>query len=775
MCKAIKRVRCFFVAVGLGMLLTVSAGGQQLAPLPVDAALDTKTFGQYSPVQFSPDSKWLVYVIQDNRKSSTAEIQQYARTGVPLNAIGADIFVVGVAKGDAKSVTGGKGNNWAPAWSPDGRYLAFFSDRDASQQANLWIWEVATDKVWKASDVNIRGDVIQWMPNSREVLVTALPENLTPAEYAEHVLRTGNQKSEEARPFGSTVMVYRSSPISQAKGAEKQSDPWSLEGYLRDLTLVDVSSGKVRRIERSKRIAKYSISPDGSHIAYTAPQRFEKPGSQQILFDLTVVLSSNGQTRIVVSNIRLGYDGAAFSWSPDGARLAYQTGGTEANGDCYVIDVSGENLRNITAFSSQQVSRGWPPLWDESGLRIYFIREGALWQAFLGQHIAAELTRISNRQMICLIPQRDVLLWSPDGGRSTVVVTHDDQAKQSGFFKVDLTNGQATKLLERGQCYTCINGVQFVAVAPGGCQLAYFAEDAQHDRDLWLSDCDFRFPRRLTHVNPQFDKYHMGPPRLIEWRSLDGQPTSGALLLPSGYESGKRYPLITYVYGGSLLSNHFSTFGFGNGGVDNMQLFATRGYAVLLPDAPLHLGSSMFDLVKTVLPGIDKAIEMGIANPDRLGIMGHSYGGYSVLSLIVQTQRFKAAVAADGYGDLIAAYGQMSKDGSAFHTSIAEQGPASMGGTPWQFRDRYIENSPVFFLDRSETPLLLVHGDEDTTVAPFLSDEVFVDLRRLDREVEYAKYRGEGHSLLYWSHANQHDYCNRVITWFDKYLADARK
>jgi len=129
-----------------------------------------------------------------------------------------------------------------------------------------------------------------------------------------------------------------------------------------------------------------------------------------------------------------------------------------------------------------------------------------------------------------------------------------------------------------------------------------------------------------------------------------------------------------YVYGGAMLSNKVNHFGFGDAGFGNMQLFATRGYAVLAPDAPTKLGTPMVDIAKTILPGVDKIIEMGIADPDRLGVMGHSFGGYTTLSLIVQTKRFKAAMAADGYADAIGHYGQMDKSGSAFGTSIAEQG-----------------------------------------------------------------------------------------------------
>jgi len=93
-----------------------------------------------------------------------------------------------------------------------------------------------------------------------------------------------------------------------------------------------------------------------------------------------------------------------------------------------------------------------------------------------------------------------------------------------------------------------------------------------------------------------------------------------------------------------------------------------------------------------------------------------------------------------------------------------------MDGSLWQFRERFIENSPIFYLDRVETPLLIVHGSEDTAVAAFLGDEVFVALRRLGKKVEFAKFEGEGHSPLYWTYANQTELCNRMLDWFSKHL-----
>jgi dipeptidyl aminopeptidase/acylaminoacyl peptidase len=135
--------------------------------------------------------------------------------------------------------------------------------------------------------------------------------------------------------------------------------------------------------------------------------------------------------------------------------------------------------------------------------------------------------------------------------------------------------------------------------------------------------------------------------------------------------------------------------------------------------------------------------------------------------LLVESGRFKAAVAADGWGDSMGAYGILDRDGSAFQNGQMER---QVGGLPWQNPLAYVENSPAYFLDRVVTPLLLIHGSADLAMSPFLSDQVFVGMQRLDKDIEYARYEGEPHAPPDWSHANQVDLASRILRWFDRYL-----
>ena len=185
--------------------------------------------------------------------------------------------------------------------------------------------------------------------------------------------------------------------------------------------------------------------------------------------------------------------------------------------------------------------------------------------------------------------------------------------------------------------------------------------------------------RQLTRINPQFDRYVMGTVRVIEWETQDGQTLHGALMLPTDYQEGRRYPLVVVVYGGNYSSNKANDFGLLGEGVDNMQLLATRGYAVLSPDTPLKLGTPMTDVAETVILGVDKAVDIGVADPRRLGVMGHSYGGYSTLAVIVQTTRFKAAICRSGISNLVSEYGTMDDTGYARSSLQRGKGSTSDG------------------------------------------------------------------------------------------------
>lgn len=574
----------------------------------------------------------------------------------------------------------------------------------------------------------------------------------------------------------SSVLVYRSSVSERTASSEDQYDESGSQRNRRraDLALIEVVTGKVLRIAKGSYPAWYDFSPDGSNVAFTKAKGFESSHSSQRVYDLVVVSLPDARARIVAADIQLDFFGMTVSWSPDGKLLSYITSssGGEVKGDCFIVPLDGGDARNATATPHPYFSNYWrAPLWDATGEHIYLLSSDSIWKVTMKEHKAEAVTTIPDKKIIeAVAPKGGGRLWSPNGGRSVIITTRDDRTKQEGFYQIDLTTGNHTRLLEEKKSYGG-SPIHNIDVSSDGKQVVFVAEDATHSAELWLAGVDFKNPEQVTSINPQLDRYAMGTSRLIEWQGLDGETLRGSLLLPVAYQAGKRYPLIVKVYPEVNLSDYANNFGLNpfGAGVDNMQLFATRGYAVLLTDSSRPKVDQMRGVAKTVLPGISRLVELGIADPERLGVMGHSNGGYGTLALIVQTTRFKAAVCSGGFGNRIGSYGQMARDGSSWAVAHSEES-RGMGGPPWQFPNKYIEDSPLFYLDRVQTPLLLVHGADDTTVPSFLADEIFVGLRRLKKEVEYAKYEGEGHYEGNWGHVNQVDYLNRVIAWFDDHL-----
>jgi dipeptidyl aminopeptidase/acylaminoacyl peptidase len=742
-------------------------------PLPIGSVASYRSFVRRTPVDLSPDGEWVTYTVAGETRLDVASTY-HSPSGVPFfgTYTTREVWVTNTRTGETVKLGKPARSSWAAVWSPDGQRLAFYADWSGT--AGLWVWDKATRQLSQVMNVIVRPlqefDVMQWTSDGRRVLSKILPEGMTVGEANRLYPSMETSRFPRVDEDAPSVFVLRSAAETterDRKQADIEESEWTNQ-YFADLALIDVRSGQVRRIAELVKPLWYSFSPDERHIAYVAIRGYEA-NSQQGVHDLFSVDVQTGAARKLAANIRLGF-AFRLSWSPDGKYLGYVTSGPRAAGDCYIVPVDGGPPRkvggdrhpNFGGFSQYR-----PPLWDADGENLYLLGEGNLWKIEVKTGRAVEVARIPNRKMTGILALRDKgKFWSPDKGRSIVVNTFDDQSVMSGFRKIDLQPGEQVTLLEENRHYE--TAFTFDASADGR-RLILLAEDAQSPPDLWLADAELRSVRRVTNLNPDFDKYEMGASRLIEWTGIEGEKLRGAVLLPAGYQEGARYPLVVWVYGGAYGSRQVNRFGFwGDFPVFNMQVLATRGYAVLFPDTPQRKGTPMKDLLHTVMPGVNKAIELGIADPDLLAVMGQSYGSYCVLALITQTNRFKAAVVtAVVDANLTSSYLFMNRDGTAGSLGYFEEGQGGMGGTLWQYRDRFIENSPVFYFDRVQTPLLMAHGTKDATPLSY-PDHIFVALRRLGKEVEYRQYENEDHVIS--RRANVIDFWNRTIAWLDEHL-----
>jgi dipeptidyl aminopeptidase/acylaminoacyl peptidase len=309
-----------------------------------------------------------------------------------------------------------------------------------------------------------------------------------------------------------------------------------------------------------------------------------------------------------------------------------------------------------------------------------------------------------------------------------------------------------------------------------------FVLDGSAGTSLWTGnpERDTRFALRLA-LNQHLAGAAEGETRTILYRSGDGEYLYARLLLPVGFEEGELYPLITHVYPGVVIPAHGTESGriYAPSPQHSLQLFAAMGYAVLYPSIPLPPGPAAIDplleLASNVLPAVEAVVAMGIADPNRLGLYGHSYGGYAALALVTQTRRFHVAIASASFSDLLSYYSQFEITQRYLpfahefeQLNMAEwereDGTIRMRSVPWDDHLRYLRNSPLYHLQRIETPLLLIHGDLDA--APIAQSEaVFMGLYRLGKRARLVRYWGEGHTLD--SPANIRDYWERVADWLD--------
>ncbi len=766
-----------------------------LEPLPIEAVLAQRSYPNRSTVDLSPDGEWIAHTIMNDAEALPRATMLYSASGVSF-ADGdgrMDACLTHTKTDEVIRLAGGIGeqrsSSWAPMWSPDGRRVAFYSDADG--EAGLWIWERSTREAQRFPGVIVRPfvEVPRWASDSRRLIVKILPERVTVAQAnAMMPVFTEAPRFAAVGPDEPSVFVLRAAAEAQEKpvaktgeapsnGVPADSPPGIVdEGreYLRasDLALLDVETQEVKRFAPRSGASAWSFSPDERQVAYTTHAGSERD-TQQSVYDLVVYDFASGESRVVAMGLR-SHTGTQFNWSPDGRSLAYLTTGQRAAGEVFVVSLSGGGPRKLgddrtPGFKGSTYRRpDWPPYWDAHGKNLFAVQGESLWRLEVASGRAVEVARQTGYQLRAIVARAGAgSFWSPDGGRSLVVSAASSAADRAGFYQIDLQTGESRPVVEDMKAYSAGASVD-IDEAKG--EFTFVTQDMQRPPDIWLANVGKRTARRITRLNEQFDRYELGRAQRVEWLSVQGEKLDGTLLLPAGYQKGRRYPLIVWVYGGRDGAELLNRFGIG-GDVPtfNFHVLATRGYAVFSPDAPQRPGTPMKDLADSVLPGVNRVIELGIADPERLAVMGQSYGSYCTLALIAQTDRFKAAIITAVLDpDLFSSYLRMYPDGRAGSTGYFEHGQGNMGGTPWQYRDRYLDNSPLFFFDRIETPVLIGQGERDAATPPHGADSVFVALRRLGKAVEYRLYEGEEHVIT--RKANVIDFWKRRLEFLAEHL-----
>jgi dipeptidyl aminopeptidase/acylaminoacyl peptidase len=485
--------------------------------------------------------------------------------------------------------------------------------------------------------------------------------------------------------------------------------------------------------------------------------------------DLFIVDLKTGD-RLLVAEKLAGGGSRAGSLSPNGHYLLYYN-----LGDWFLYDAEKASTTNLTTdigtpFANEDHDYPREPsgyghaewLADDSSMLIY--DKFDIWQFFTDGRRPINLTGGKGRQnnlvfrVLDLDPEEEAI----KPGAQLLLKAYDDHEKHDAFFTLTLGSKDLRPLLETGR-----HRLDLVAKAEEADRILFTRESYGEFPDLWTSNLLIKNPTRLSGANPQIDDYAWGEAELVEWSSADGIPLQGVLIKPGNYEPGKRYPVLVYYY--RFFSQRLNQF---NEPVVNHRpsfpLYASNGYAVFLPDIRFEIGSPGFSATKCLVPGIQKLIDLGIADPDAIGLHGHSWSGYQTAFVITQTDIFAAAVAGAPVSNMTSAYSGIRWGSGLARQFQYEKSQSRIGGSLWEYPERYIENSPVFFADRIETPLLIQFGDEDGAVPWYQGIELYLACRRLGKECIFLQYRGEPHHLK--KYPNKLDYSIKMKEFFDHHL-----
>lgn len=341
-----------------------------------------------------------------------------------------------------------------------------------------------------------------------------------------------------------------------------------------------------------------------------------------------------------------------------------------------------------------------------------------------------------------------------------VVSAYSEWTKESGYQRA--RPGQAPEALIYGD--EMIGQVRKAADAD---RVVFTRQTFEQFPDYWTSDTRFRNPVRVTDANPQISEFAWGQRVLVDYTDDRGNDLQATLALPADYVEGQQYPMVVYFYEKMSQRHHqFSMPVYDDR--PHMSTYASNGYMVLMPDIVYDDGYPGSSALDDVVSAAEKTIELGYADPDAIGLQGHSWGGYETSFILTQTDMFKTIVTGAPLTNLMSMNNILYKRTGNQNGPILQWSQGRMGDQPWDDMERWISQSPVHHAPNIETPFLILHGTEDGAVDWNQGLEMYTAARRLGKEVILLSYPDEPHHLT--KEANQKDFQTRMKQYFDHYL-----
>jgi dipeptidyl aminopeptidase/acylaminoacyl peptidase len=736
-----------------------------------------RTFSDVLDYSLSKDAKTLVYTVSSKNEETN---------GVYLASTQSDAAPI--------ALLAGKGKYQKLTWDEEQTELAFISDRDdqAAKQAKfkVYMWERASGApiASAASSPTIREGANNHVTSLPIPIATEVVSTSSPGFRKDFVV--SDKANLSFSLDGSRLFLGASPPPDPEKNADDDNpadekvlvDLWHWkDDYIQPIQ-------KVRAEQERQRSYRAAYDVKGKKFVQLADEKLETltPSSDGRLAigsdnrayrvtndydpgmtDFYVVNAEDGSRKPVAQKQRFN-----VSLSPSGKYAVYFDG---RDWNAYSVATGGKvNLTKSLGVNFFNEDSDTPELpnayglagWTKDDRDVLIYDRFDVWQVSPDGNGAKNLTDgLGRRDHLQLRYVRlDPKERSIDPAKPLLLHAENEETRDSGFYRDRIGGGLPEKLIMGAKDYNNPTKAKDADV------LMFTASRFDEYPDVWITDANFKAPKKITNGDAQRAQFNWGTAELVNFKNTDGVALKGLLLKPDNFDPKKKYPMIVYIY--ERLSQGLHQFrNPGPGTSINPTYYVSNGYLIFMPDIVYKTGYPGRDALQCVLPAVQTVVDKGYVDENNIGIQGHSWGGYQIAYMVTQTNRFKAAEAGAAVVNMTSAYSGIRWGTGLPRQFQYEHSQSRIGGSLWEYPMRYLENSPIFHADKIQTPLLLINNDEDDAVPWYQGIEFYLALRRLNKEAYMFTYNGEKHGLR--KRINQKDYTRRLQEFFDHFLKGA--
>lgn len=732
-------------------------------------------------------TKLLVRSLDGSKSYEFARVKSYgfSRNGDFLHYVLAEedtldnaaIHLLNLSSGQSTVLHEGNTAYERVTFSPKSRYLAFLSTNDSAKSKkpyyNLYLTTTSNPKVEEIATRNSQGILENGrISNDGSIRFSENESRLffgVAEDYVDYAYESDTTILDDER-VSLDIWGWQDAEIQPMQLRNKSRE--EKRSYTAAMDLTDRSIAQLEDREVNNVILENKIERDFG-IAWTdAPYRRAYSWDIQIGRDLYLVDFESGERTLIEKNAP-GYpsvspEGNYVTWyaSTDSAWVAYDIVAQKK------INLT-SGIENVVFYEELHDSPSLPGSYGVAGWlagdeAILINDRYDIWKIDpRNPDAAVNVTAGEGRKN--KIEYRRITLdreeKSIDPKAKLYLTAFNEMSKESGIAEGSMNGSAPKSILMTAHRYYGLTK------AEDSDEILVQRSTYKESPDLYLGDLKFKNLRKASNLNPQQANVKWGSVELVSYLANDGTPLQGLLFKPEYFDPNKKYPMMVYFYERNSDGLHNYRSPAPSASTINIPFFVSNDYLVFVPDIKYDLGLPGPSAYNCIIPGVQSIVAKGYVDAENMAIQGQSWGGYQVAYLITQTNMFKAAGAGAPVVNMTSAYGGIRWGTGMSRMFQYEQTQSRIGGTLWEKPLYYLENSPLFYMDRVNTPVLIMHNDEDGAVPWYQGIEMFMALKRLNQPAWLLQYNGEDHNLR--QRKNRKDLSIRLSQFFDHYLKGA--